>query len=80
MYVDTTSERLQASNIIDNVCAKSVILEGDMSSAEVQAAVGNNYRKLQISFNNFQNIIKKNLPTTKIICKQQATLRVFKII
>ena len=71
MYVDTTSERLQASNIIDNVCAKSVILEGDMSSAEVQAAVGNNYRKLQISFNNFQNIIKKTFQQQKLFANNK---------
>ena len=35
MVVDTTSQRLQASNILDNVYAKSVILEGELSLAEM---------------------------------------------
>ena len=60
MYVDTTSERLRTSNILDNVYATSVILERELSSAEMQAVVGINYGKLQFSFNNFQNIMKKN--------------------
>ena len=53
MDVDTISERLEASNIIDNVHATSVILEGELSSAEMRAAVGNIYENLQSTFNNF---------------------------
>ena len=68
MVVDTTSQRLQATNILDNVYAKSVILEWELSSAEMQAAVGNNYEKLQFTFNNFLNIFKNKLPTTKKVC------------
>ena len=59
MDVDTNSERLQASNILDNVFGRSVILEGELSSAEMQADVGNNYGNLQFAFNNFQSIMKK---------------------
>ena len=59
MHVDTTSERLRASNIYGNIYAKSVILEGELSSAEMQADVGNNYGKLQFAFKNFQKIMKK---------------------
>ena len=64
MDVDTPIQRLQASNILDIFYAKSVILEGELSSAEVQAAVGNNYGKLQFGFNNFRII----LPITKSAC------------
>ena len=46
MDVENINQRLQASNILDNVYAKFVILEGDLSSAEIQAAVGNNYGNL----------------------------------
>ena len=66
MYVDTTSQRLHASNILNNVWAKSVILEGELFSAEIQDAVGNNYGKLQFAFNNFQII--------KIILKKKNIL------
>ena len=59
MFVDTTSQRLQASDILNKVCATSVILEVQLYSAEMQTAVGNNYGKLQSPFNNFQNILKK---------------------
>ena len=65
MDVDTTSNWLQASNILDNIYATSVILKGKMSSAEMRAAVGNNYGKLQLAFNNFQNIMKKKLANNK---------------
>ena len=58
MGVDTTSQRSQVSNILDNVYATSVILEGK-SSEEMEADVGNNYGKLQFAFHNFQNIMKK---------------------
>ena len=56
MAVDTTSQRLQTSNILDNFYAKSVILDENLSSAEMQADVGNNYGKLQFTFNNFRII------------------------
>ena len=72
MDVDIASERLQASNILDNVYTTYVILEGE-SSAEMQASVGNNYGKLQFALNNFQNIPKNKT------CKWQATLTIFKI-
>ena len=59
MDVATYIQRLQGSNILDNVYAKSVILEGELFSAEMQAAAGkNNSKKLQSAFNNFQNILK----------------------
>ena len=65
MDVDTTSKRLQDSNILDNVYARSVILEGELYTAEMQAAIGNNYGNLQITFNNFKSIMKKKT------CQQQ---------
>ena len=51
--VDTTSERLETSNILDNSYATSVILEGELCSTKMRAAVGNSYGKLQFAFNNF---------------------------
>ena len=53
MDVDTTSQRLQVSNILENVYATSVILERELSSAEMETAVGNNYGNLQFAFNKF---------------------------
>ena len=47
----------------------SVILEGELSSAEIQAAFGNNYGKLQPAFNNFQNILKKTYQQQKVSAK-----------
>ena len=61
MDVDTTSQKLQASNILDYVYTKSVIMEGELSSAEMQVYVGNNYGKLQFLFNNFPNIQQATL-------------------
>ena len=58
MDVDITSKKLQAINTLVNVYAKSVILEGELSSAEIQAPVGNNYGKLQPALCKFQNILK----------------------
>ena len=82
MDVNITSQRLQASNILDNVYTMSVILEGQMSSAEVQTAVGKNDGKLQFAFNNFQNILKQTCHQQKVSNrpKQQATFnrQVFK--
>ena len=54
MGVDTTNQRLQASNILNNVYAKSVILEGELSSAELQVFISNNYGKLQFAFVNLR--------------------------
>ena len=34
-------------------------MKGELSSAEMQAAAGKNYRKLWTTFNNFQTILKK---------------------
>ena len=53
MGVDTISQSLKACNILNNVYAKSVIVDGELSSAEIQAVVGNNYGNLQSAFNNF---------------------------
>ena len=36
-----------------------MILKGELSSSEMQAAVDNNYGKLQSAFNNFQNNLKQ---------------------
>ena len=57
MEVDTTSQRLQASNNLNNFCTISVKMEEELSSAEMQAAVRNNYGKLQFAFNNFKTIL-----------------------
>ena len=64
-----TSLELQPSTILDNVYVKSVVLEGELPLAEMQAAIGNNYGKLQSAFNNFQNILKKT-------CQQQQQQKV----
>ena len=53
MNVDTASQRLQTSNILDSVYVQSVILERQLFSAEIQAAVGNNCGKLLSAFNSF---------------------------
>ena len=58
MYVDTIIQILQASNILDKVYAKSVILEGKLSSAYMQAAVGNNYENIKSAYVNFRNFLK----------------------
>ena len=54
MNVWINSQSLQANNILDNIYSKSVIPEGELSSAETQEATGNNYGKLQSAFTNFQ--------------------------
>ena len=59
MDVDTTSQKLQASNILDYVYTKSVIMEGELSSAEMQDVVVNNYGEIQSAFNHFRIILKK---------------------
>ena len=61
MDVDTISQTLQASKTLDYVYAKTVILEGELSYAEMQAAVSNNNGKIQSAFINFGNILKKSL-------------------
>ena len=48
---DTSSQRLQASITLNNVYAKSFILERELSSAETQTAVSTNCEKLQFAFN-----------------------------
>ena len=55
---DENMQRLQGSNVLDNDYANYVILEGELSSAEMQDAIGNNYIKLQSVFNNNRNILK----------------------
>ena len=42
MDIDTTIQRLQASNILDKLYAKFLILEVELPLSEMQAAVGNN--------------------------------------
>ena len=66
MDLNTTSQRLQGSNILDNVYTTSIILEGELSSLEMQTAVGNSYVKLQYLFNNYQNILKKTCQPQKV--------------
>ena len=72
MDVDTSSEMLQASYTLHQVYAKSIVPEVELSSAEMQAAVCNNYGKLQLLIT-FKILSKKE-------CKRQSTLTVFKII
>ena len=45
--VSSNSQSLQATNILDNIWTKFVILEGKLSSAEIQIAAGKNYENLQ---------------------------------
>ena len=59
MDFDTIIQTLQASKTLDNVYSKFVILEGELSSAKMQAAVSNNYEKIQSAFVNFRSIMKK---------------------
>ena len=72
------SQKLQASNILDNVYATttSVILEGELTCSKMQAAVGNtmeNYNLLLITFEIFW---KKTCQQQKVSArpKRQATL------
>ena len=58
MDVYAISQTLQPSKTLDNGYAKSVILKGELSSAEIQAAVSNSYGKLQFVFVYFRNILK----------------------
>ena len=59
-------------DILYNIYPNSVILEGELSSAEIQAAVGNNYGKLQSAFNNFRNTLKKIANNKKCLLNQNA--------
>ena len=59
MDVDTINQTLQASKPLENVYAKSVILERELTLAKMQAAISNNYGKIQPAFINFRNILKK---------------------
>ena len=66
MGVGTTSQRLKATNILDNVYAMYVILERELSSEEIQAAAGNkttmeSYNPLLLTF----KIFKKKLADNK---------------
>ena len=76
MNVDSTSQRLQTINILNNVYANPVILEGELSSLEMQASVGKNYVKLQFAFINFRSILKKTCQQQKVSGKpkRQETL------
>jgi len=76
MDVDTTSQILQAINILNKVYGKSVILEEELSSEEMQAAVDINYGKLQFAFYSFRNILKKTCQQQKVSAKpkRQVTL------
>ena len=65
MDVDTACQTLQASNILVNVYATFVILEGKLHSAKIQAAVVNNHGKLQSALNKFQNTLKKKRASKK---------------
>ena len=67
MDVDTNCQRLQDRNTLNNVYAKSVILEGELSSSEMQAIIGNNYGKLQFAFNSFRHILKKHSNNKKCL-------------
>ena len=61
MDVDTISQTLLDSKTLDDVyLIKSVILERELSLAEIQAAVSNNYGKIKSTFVNFRNFLKKN--------------------
>ena len=64
MLIGYNSQRLQASNILDNVYVKSVIQEEELSWARMQMLVGNNYAEIQPAFNNFLN----NLAITNSVC------------
>ena len=58
MDVDNTSKRIHANYILNNVYAKTVILEGELSSVEIEATVVKNHGRQQSYFNNFRNIKK----------------------
>ena len=66
MDVGSTSQTLQASNILNKVYATSVILKGESSLPEMQAAVGNNYGKLQFVLKNYLNTLKKLVNNKKM--------------
>ena len=57
MDADATSQNSQASNLVD-VYTTSLILEGELSSAEMQAVISNKVGMLQSALNNSQNILK----------------------
>ena len=60
MDVDNISQTLLPSKTVDNFYAKSVIFEGQLSFAEIQAAVSNKYGKIKSTF----EILKKNFLRT----------------
>ena len=67
--VGITSQMLQASYIFDDCYSMSVILEGELSSTEIQTDVGNIYGKQQSAFAKFDVNNKKRLldPTDKLL-------------
>ena len=72
MYVETISQTLLASKTLHNVYAKSVILEGELSSAEMLAAVSKTmkrYNPLLLTLKLFRKI----LLTTKSVYQTRTT-------
>ena len=67
MDVDTTIQKLQASNTLDDVYTTSVILKWELSLAEMHVAVGNNYGKLQFALSNFQKMLKEVVNNKKCL-------------
>ena len=72
----TSIQPSQATSILDDFYTKSVIFGGELCSAEMQAAAGNNFGKLKSAFENFQQIFKKTCQEQKESArpKRQATL------
>ena len=60
--MDTTSQRLQDRNTLNN----SVIIKGELSSAQIKYTGGNNYEKLEFAFNNFRNIMQNTFQQKKL--------------
>ena len=52
--------------ILYNVLTKTLVLEGKVHSAQIKAAVGINYKKLHLGFDNFQNILKTTCQEQKV--------------
>ena len=61
----TSIQTSQATSILDDFYTKSVIFGGELCSAEMQAAAGNNFGKLKSAFENFQQILKKHARSKK---------------
>ena len=54
-----------------------MVLERKVHSAETRAAVGKNYEKLHLGFDNFQNILKTTYQQQKVYArpKKQVTIK-----